>query len=312
MLPRMTAELAAAIKDWVDTDDNVTPSGAEADTYSRLRPPYKCKNAPFETVDELRLVVGAELEILYGEDSNLNGILDLNENDGNVSPPFDNRDGHLDPGIFEYVTVYSREPNVQSDGSKRINVSDSQALARVLQQQLGTQRANQILGRGRGGTTYNSVLEFYIASGMSADEFEKIEDALTASNAPYVDGLVNVNTASEQVLACIPGIGTEKASALVAARRSNPDNLASIAWVKDVLEPANAAQAGQYLTGRSYQFSADIAAVGHHGRGYRRTRFIFDMSEGTPRIRYRQDLSHLGWALGRQTRQRLLLANNTR
>src|SRR2546430_1448143 len=187
MLPRMTAELAAAIKDWRDSDDNVTPSGAEADTYSRLRPPYKCKNAPFETVEELRLVVGAELEILYGEDSNLNGILDLNENDGNVSPPDDNRDGHLDPGIFEYVTVYSREPNVQSDGAKRVSVTDSQGLSRLLQQQLGAQRATQILG-GRDSAPYRSVLEFYIASGMTADEFQKIEDALTASTGQYVEG----------------------------------------------------------------------------------------------------------------------------
>src|SRR5207248_4663525 len=31
-LPRMTPELAAAIVDWRDSDDNVTPSGAEADT----------------------------------------------------------------------------------------------------------------------------------------------------------------------------------------------------------------------------------------------------------------------------------------
>ena len=85
-----------------------------------------------------------------------------------------------------------------------------------------------------------------------------------------------------------------------------------MAWVKDVLDQPSAKAAGPFLTGRTYQFSADIAAVGHHGRGYRRTRFIFDTSEGTPRIRYRQDLSHLGWALGRQTRQRLLLANNSK
>jgi len=80
-LPRMTTEFAAAIKDWRDTDSDVTASGAEADSYSRLRPPYKCKNAPFETVDELRLVFGAQMDMLYGEDNNLNGVLDPNEND---------------------------------------------------------------------------------------------------------------------------------------------------------------------------------------------------------------------------------------
>jgi hypothetical protein len=44
---------------------------------------------------------------------------------------------------------------------------------------------------------------------------------------------------------------------------------------------------------------ADIVAVGHGDRGYRRTRFVFDTSSGTPIIVYRQDLTHLGWALGK-------------
>jgi hypothetical protein len=69
-----------------------------------------------------------------------------------------------------------------------------------------------------------------------------------------------------------------------------------------------ALQSADRITAQSYQFSADIAALGPHGRGYRRTRFIFDTSEGTPRIIYRQDLSPLGWALGKEVRQAWLSA----
>jgi hypothetical protein len=57
-----------------------------------------------------------------------------------------------------------------------------------------------------------------------------------------------------------------------------------------------------YVTTQSFQFTADIAAVGPFGRGYRRVKFIFDISEGTPKIIYRQDLSRLGWALGEKAR----------
>jgi len=101
-------------------------------------------------------------------------------------------------------------------------------------------------------------------------------------------------------------------TSLVAYRQSNPDKLTSVAWVAQALDRSSAIQAGPYLTVESYQFTADIAAVGHHGRGYSRARFIFDVSEGTPKIRYRQDLTRLGWALGQTTRQRLLLANEIR
>ncbi len=59
------------------------------------------------------------------------------------------------------------------------------------------------------------------------------------------------------------------------------------------------------MTTHSYQFTADIAAVGAFGRGYRRVKFIFDISEGAPKILYRQDLSRLGWALGEKARAKL-------
>ena len=327
-LPNMPAGLAAAIIDWRDADSNITQGGAESETYSTLQPAYSCKNAPFDTVDELRLVYGATLDILYGEDSNFNGVLDLNEDDGSVSLPEDNHDGHLDPGIFEYVTVYSSQPN-----AARTNVNTRSQIEPLLQQVLGTARANQILlsagiisppaiptkpGQPPAAVIpvvpIRSVLEFYIKSGMTADQFGQIATQITAitTNKP-IQGLINVNTARAEVLGCISNIGPDKATSLVAYRQANPDKLTSIAWVKDALnlDIPTARQIGPYLTTESYQFTADIAAVGHHTRGYSRARFIFDTSEGTPKIRYRQDLTRLGWALGNTTRQRLLLAKDT-
>src|SRR5579884_1382631 len=109
-LPRMTPQLVANILAWRSTNTTSLSGGAESDTYSTLPQPYLAKNAPFETVDELRLIYGMDMETLYGEDANLNGILDPNENDGDNLPPSDNMDGRLDPGLLEYVTVYSREP----------------------------------------------------------------------------------------------------------------------------------------------------------------------------------------------------------
>lgn len=318
LLPRMTTELAAAIVDWRDADSDISEQGAEDETYVRQNPSYHCKNAPFESIDELRMVYGADAEILYGEDLNRNGILDINENDGAASLPLDDRNGRLDPGILEYVTVASREPLTTTNGTRRINVQVAgfpQQLASVLESGFGSSRANAILARfGGPGTRFNSVLEFFVRSGMTLDEFAQIEgDVYSAAGTNAPTGLVNVNTASEAVLACIPGIGTELASSVVAYRQSNPSRLNTVAWAAEVLGAQNVPRAGRYLTGRSYQFSADIAAVGPLGRGYRRTRFIFDLSEGTPRITYRQDLTDLGWALGKQARlQQQQLAMNSR
>ena len=322
-LPRINLDLASAIIDWRDTNGG----GASQTYYAMLHPAYQCKSSPFETVDELRLVLGADMETLVGEDANRNGILDPNEND-------DNRNGLPDCGILEYVTVYSREPATYSNGLSRVNISTvtgtTGPLASLLQTNFGAARANQILtqlglvssgpppqGGGQAGgrppaiptVQFTSPLQFYRRSGMKPEEFVQIASAITvSSNTNYIEGRVNVNTARPAVLACLPGFTIDLAQQLVTYRQMNTDKLTSIAWVVDALGQNNAAtltalEAGDYITTQSYQFSADVAALGPYGRGYRRTRFVFDTSDGTPKIIYRQDLSHLGWALGKEVRQ---------
>ncbi|MDA1274616.1 MAG: type II secretion system protein GspK [Verrucomicrobia bacterium] len=307
-LPGMTSELAAAIVDWRDSDSDPTENGAESEVYQRLTPPYNCKNAPFETVEELRLVYGADPVILCGEDYNRNGFLDPNENDGELSPPFDNRDGKLDFGILEFLTVYSRDPNTRTNGSPRIDVNADTGtdLSDLLLEKLGESRAAEIQAQVVGNAAgYQSLIEFYLRSQMTDAEFALVEADLTVTNATSIQGLINVNTASPEVLACIPGIGFEKAAQVVAARQSRQGDLNSMGWLKDSLDETSLIQAGPYLTSRSYQFTADIAAVGHYGRGYRRTQFVFDTSQGDSKIIYRRDLSRLGWALGILARERM-------
>ena len=138
-LPRMTVDLTQAILDWVNTNG----TGPTVTYYAMQQPSYQCKCEPFETVDELRLLYGADMDTLVGEDANRNGILDPNETD-------DNQNGMLDPGVLEYVTVYSREPNTNSDGSAKVNISSltsaSTQLISLLQTNFGTARATEILG----------------------------------------------------------------------------------------------------------------------------------------------------------------------
>ena len=150
---------------------------------------------------------------------------------------------------------------------------------------------------------------------MTVDEFVQVEADLIAGDGQTAPvGLVNVNSASEMVLSCIPGIGIDLAPTLVAYRQSNPNRLNTVAWVAEVLERQQVLQAARYLTGRSTVYTADIAAVGHTGRGYRRVRYVLDGSQGGVRIVHRHDLTQLGWALGRQVwqQQEQLISRNMR
>ncbi len=123
-LPGMTEPVADAILDWVDADDNVRENGAELEAYESRNPPYSAKNGPIDTLDELLLVEGMTPELLYGEDANRNGLLDPNENDGDVSLPIDNADGVLQLGWSAFLSVNSREVNVRYDGRTKIDLNN--------------------------------------------------------------------------------------------------------------------------------------------------------------------------------------------
>jgi type II secretory pathway component PulK len=316
-LPNMTSDFTDAILDWRGTNGG----GMYSMDYEGLG--YADKNAPFETVDELRMVYGASMDLLVGDDRNDNGILDSNET---------NSTGQMQPGLLDYFTVYTREPNftvVNGDNIMYTNVNTaSQQDIQTLFQNAGvnssySSRIYNHLHPVTGATvTFNGILDFCAyckGIGMSSDDFAKIYPNATTSTSTYIRGRVNINTASTTVLtALFMGIGynqgvdqstaTSAADSILNYRQQNQGSLNnSVAWIIDALGTTSpvitALRRGDYITARTYQFSADIAAVGPYGRGYRRVKFIFDTSDGTPKIIYRRDLTQLGWALGDKARQ---------
>jgi len=325
-LPNMTPDFAQAILDWRGTN------GVVSLDYSTLG--YYPKFAPFESVDELRLVYGATVDLLAGDDINRNGALDANEKSSNGT-------GLMNCGLFEYTTVWTREPNFHSDGTSLTNVNTASQTA--IQSLLETDGAGNAANLAQsiyryvhsspaGVRSFNNILDFALQCrnlGMNEADFAKIYNDVTTTNVTYFRGRVNVNTAGADVLtALFMGINNNineqtaegAAQTLITYRQQNPNSLDSIWWLIDALGNNNpvltalagssANSGGGYVTTKSFQFTADVAAVGPYGRGYRRVKFIFDTSEGTPIIVYRQDLSRLGWALGDKARQ-TLLANNT-
>jgi type II secretory pathway component PulK len=147
MLPNMTDDVANAIVDWIDPDDNPRANGAESDYYAGLQPPYKCKNGPLDSLEELLLVRGVTPQLLFGNDKNRNGMIDADEDNSDSSGA----------GWSAYLTVYSRESNVDPTGNPRVWVNDSSLTN--LQTNLGSVSSNQdlvnfiLLYRIYGGTT---------------------------------------------------------------------------------------------------------------------------------------------------------------
>jgi DNA uptake protein ComE-like DNA-binding protein len=216
----MEEDIAESIIDWRDGDDEPQPQGAEVGYYENLPIAYKIRNGPLTTVRELLRVKGVTEEYLYGEDTNLNGLLDSNERDGELSPPPDNGDEYLDEGWIAYLTCYSYEKNVDAEGNKRVNIN--QADQQQLQDGLGIKasQAKWIVDNRGGG--YQGIADLINdrspktssqSSGGSQDQaepidmqtFSQIADRITISGEEKIPGKININTAPLEVIVALFG-----------------------------------------------------------------------------------------------------------
>jgi type II secretory pathway component PulK len=327
-LPGMTDTAASSILDWIDTDTNVERDGAEMDFY--LNHPSKCepyypKDGPLETVEELLLIRGVDRLMLYGNGTPTTPLgqragVGLAGSSGGGGAFLDRQ---LARGIFDLVTVYTRQNNSSADGQQRIRIGDSARainqdgdinnnsmrtrLRQRLESRISQSRAQEIV-TSVGQTDMNDIFEFYRrakATGkLTEQEFDLIYDDLTTSGSNSLRGLININSAPRGVLLCLDGLQEDEVDKLLARRQSidtSAEASNGIGWVAEALTPERAAEAklGSQITTRTSQWSADILAASGNGRAFKRIRIVVDNREGTPQIIYRRDLTNRGWPMDR-------------
>jgi hypothetical protein len=149
-LPNMTEEIADAILDFVDEDTLQRTLGAESEYYSSLPMPYEPVNGPLESVEQLLLVRGVTPELLFGSDTNRNGILEVAEEAVAAQSQLPVALGR---GWSAYLTVHSAEKNVRPDGTPKtdINSTDLNQLYSDLRGFLSDDQAKFIIAYRQGG-----------------------------------------------------------------------------------------------------------------------------------------------------------------
>jgi hypothetical protein len=87
---------------------------------------------------------------------------------------------------------------------------------------------------------------------------------------------------------------------LLSSRNSSTMTAGDISWIANAI-PSKASAIAQYITGNSYQYSANILAVSGNGRGFKHVRIVIDARTTPAKIVYRKDLTDQGWPIDQET-----------
>jgi DNA uptake protein ComE-like DNA-binding protein len=268
------------------------------------------RHGPLATLDELVLVPGFSWMLLYGEDANMNGHLDPNEDDGDASFPPDNHDGRLDHGMAQYFTVSSYDPDRNNAGKPRVNINDPKAglpaadfpsaftnfLAALHAAGLKLDHPSDVL-EGSISVKDAQGNATTVASGIGKAELPLVLDAFTSDMDGRHDGLINVNTASAAVLATLPGVDLPLAETIVSTRTGlNPAKRSTIAWLvqEGVVDSGKFKQIAPYLTARASQYRFQVLGYGIPSGRYRVLQAVIDVAGTDPQITYLRDITRLG------------------
>jgi DNA uptake protein ComE-like DNA-binding protein len=272
-LPDMVEEIADAIIDWRDSDDVPSGAGAESGYYESLTYGYMARNGPFKTLRELLLVKDVTEELFYGEDTNLNGRLDYNERDGQVSPPADDGDDVLDVGWAAYLTCYTSSGTTGSTGQTSTEQSDTQQQPSSNQQQdsdgqqqqsSGQQQSSSNQDRSSGdqqqssGNNEQTSGNTPQSSGNTQQSSENNEE--NSESTSQETAKININTTSDIVLAALLGGGDEAertAQSIIAYRNTLDEGIENISELTEqgILSSDVFEQLENYITTSSNIFT---------------------------------------------------------
>lgn len=315
-LPTMTPYLVQGLLDFLDSDNTPRPEGAEQEYYDALANPYGVANGPLSTVEELLLVRGFTPSLLFGEDANLNFRLDPNEDDAEEQFPPDNRDGTLNAGLRQHLTVWSYDTDTDSQGAPRIDLNAADAaLSRedsgsgetlpepVTAYIQALRRSNVKLGHPAELLEAHAKLkdengaEVEMDSGVGKAELPIVLDRFTTRLLPRAPGLIDVNTASSQVLQVLPGMDEALADSIVSARLNLRDEQRRTpAWLyqEGLLDASQFKALAPYITARASQFHLHVVGYGVPSGRYRVLEAIVDTAGQKPAIIYLRDITRLG------------------
>lgn len=192
----LTESQIASLLDWREEKTTPRTLGAKDETYNRLHQPYNTKLKDFDSVDELLLVK-------------------------------DFTPATLDKGtrpLSTLLTVDSQSADLSVEGKPKLSLSKA-TVADLVEIGVPATLASTIIQSASSYQTYASLLR---VDNMTIPAAQALLAYCQVGDGKVKTALVNVNTAPQEVLATVPGITPELATAIVARQSSGFQSLADL------------------------------------------------------------------------------------
>ena len=283
----LSQEQIESLLDFREAGRDPRAQGGKDEFYGNLSEPYNAKLRPFDAVDELLQVRGWTADVLFRP------VEDVASN----TPLPQDAAGRTVP-LYDLLTTSSYSPQVDPAGQARINVNtgnQQQRAQRLLQAGFSQQASAIITARNN----WASIGEIAAATGLTPEDQQRVLDYLAVNGQPRIAGLMNINTASEELLSTVPGITPDIAQAIVQRQGQGFASLGELATIPGVTAQVLQQAAGS-LTTISQSFI--VRVIGLAGESTVALEAIVDVADGQPRLRqilevpYTNVETRWGWA----------------
>lgn len=264
----LTTEQVDTLLDWREGEVTPRPEGAKDEYYLQLAIPYITAMRGLLSFDELLLIKGFDVHVLYDTPT------EEQPNPFYVPGPQD-----VQPSLFELATVESTSPINGVNGVQKTNINNA-GVGQMVGVGIPQPVAQAIIAR-RNQATFTRLGEVLQVPGVSPEIAGIILDNFVVGGGQVANGKININTASDSVLASVPGITSDIAQAITARQNVGYQALSEITTIPGMTMPV-LQQTVDFFTIASSMFL--VRVIGTAGRSSYALQALVTIDENGPRI----------------------------
>lgn len=262
----LTDEQVDSLMDFREAGTNPRPLGGKDEYYNSLTNGYNAKLRSLDTIDELLNVKGFTAKDIFELQTNV-----VNSGTSTANRP--------QKPLSELITAYGYAPVIDSQGQAKVNVNAAGTNVQRLQQ-LGFQVAvAQTIANSKNWRNLGQLCQQF---GNNPAVLRLILDELTVGGGTRVQGKLNLNTVTGDVLDAIPELTPDIVQGILSQQQQGFTTLSDITKVPGLTNGTTLQAVADLFTVVSQTYIVRI--LGQSGNFTYAMEATIDVQNGTPKI----------------------------